>query len=348
VRAQLNYLLSLATERPNVFLFGHTASICDLHRQPWEGSHAMAVTQPVRVVYIAGYGRSGTTVLDIAFGQHAAVLGAGEITALTRHVWRENEFCACGKPVHDCDFWSSVLAEWSKGQEPSLMSEYGLAQQKIEGSAWLARTLLRLGVGRHFKSYSLHTTRLFQELLSRSGKDIVIDSSKLPARAMALAHIPNIDLRIIHLVRDGRGVAWSLLKGYDRDPRSGLQKKIRPKSVFRTALRWTIVNLATEYLSRKLGPQRVLRLRYEDFTSDPAAVMRRIGTFVALDLGQIGRKLQRGDPIGPGHQIAGNRLRMNASLSLVKDESWRSLMPAGQQAFFRRLCGWMLRRYGYL
>jgi hypothetical protein len=39
---------------------------------------------------------------------------------------------------------------------------------------------------------------------------------------------------------------------------------------------------------------------------------------------------------------------MNASISLAKDESWRSMMPPGQQASFQRLGGWMLRRYGYL
>ena len=56
----------------------------------------VTISKPVRVVYIAGYGRSGTTILDIALGQHSVVMGAGEITALTRHVWQENEYCACG------------------------------------------------------------------------------------------------------------------------------------------------------------------------------------------------------------------------------------------------------------
>ena len=39
----------------------------------------MPTTQPIRVSIFAGYGRSGTTVLDIALGQHPAVIGAGEI-----------------------------------------------------------------------------------------------------------------------------------------------------------------------------------------------------------------------------------------------------------------------------
>ena len=308
----------------------------------------MPTTQPIRVVYIAGYGRSGTTVLDVALGQHPAVIGSGEIAELTRHVWRENEYCACGQPVHDCDFWSPVLRQWSEGQPSSLMPLYEDCQKKIESLVGLAKSSSGFGHGKQFAFYARNTTRLFEAMLSQSGKSAIVDSSKLPARAMALALIPEIDLRVIHVVRDGRGVAWSLAKAYGRDVKSGLQREIKPKSVSRTALRWIMVNLETEYLLRKLSPEKVMRLRYEDFISDPADVMRKIGALAELDFGGIGEKLQRGEPVRPGHQIAGNRLRMNASISLAKDELWRSMMPPAEQARFRRLGGWMLRRYGYL
>lgn len=305
-------------------------------------------SQPARIAYIAGYGRSGTTILDIALGQHGAVLGAGEITSLTRHVWRNNEYCACGNPIRDCSFWSAVCQEWSANPDPDLMSEYCALQTKFEGLSILIRVLSGLDLGKSFAKYARHTERLINAMVSRSGKQIIVDSSKLPGRAMALAQIPGIDMRVIHMVRDGRGVAWSLLKPYERDTKSGLQKEIRRKSVFRTALRWSVVNLAVEYLSRKLGPEKVMRVRYEDFASDPVAVMQQIGAFLDLDLHQIGSSLKDGEPVGPGHQVAGNRLRMNGSVALSKDESWRARMPAGQQVSFERLCGWMLRRYGYL
>ncbi|AFL51794.1 hypothetical protein ABIE78_002351 [Sinorhizobium fredii] len=308
----------------------------------------MMTSQPARIAYIAGYGRSGTTILDIALGQHDAVLGAGEITSLTRHVWRHNEYCACGNPIRDCSFWSTVCQEWFANSDSRLMSEYCALQAKFEGLSVLAKVFSGLGLGKQFAPYALHTERLMNTMLSCSGKQVIVDSSKLPGRAMALAQIPGIDMRVIHMVRDGRGVAWSLLKPYARDANSGLQKEIRPKSVFRTALRWSIVNLAVEYLSRKLGPDKVLRVRYEDFVSDPVATMQQIGVFLELDLHQIGSSLQNGDSVGPGHQVAGNRLRMAGSVALTRDESWRARMPAGQQISFERLCGWMLRRYGYL
>ena len=228
------------------------------------------------------------------------------------------------------------------------MPQYENCQKKIESLVGLAKSSSGLGHGKQFAFYASHTTRLFEAMLSQSGKRTIVDSSKLPGRAMALARIPEIDLRVIHIVRDGRGVAWSLAKAYNRDVKSGLQREIKPKSVSRTALRWSVVNLQTEYLSRRLDPKKVMRVRYEDFVSNPSGVMQEIGTFADLDFGEVGEKLQRGEPICPSHQIAGNRLRMNASISLAKDESWRSMMPPGQQVSFRRLGGWMLRRYGYL
>lgn len=304
-------------------------------------------SQPVRIAYIAGYGRSGSTILDIALGQHSAVVGAGEITSLTQHAWRNNEFCACGKAIHHCSFWSSVLEEWSAGGEQGLMDEYCRLQQRFEGLSMATRLLSGAGLGKQFSVYTLHTKRLFSAMLSCSGRQVIVDSSKLPGRAMALAQIPGIDMRVIHLVRDGRGVAWSLLKGYERDAKSGLQKEIKPKSVFRTALRWSMVNLAVEYLSRKLGPERVIRVRYEDFTSDPVSVMQKVGTFLELDLSRVGTSLQNGEAMGPAHQVAGNRLRMSESIALNKDETWRTRMPARQQVSFQWLGGWMLKRYGY-
>lgn len=308
----------------------------------------MPATQPVRVVYVAGYGRSGTTVLDIALGQHPQVLGGGEVTALTRQVWRKNEYCACGQPVHDCTFWGPALRQWCEGQRVSLMPQYQECQRKIEGLFGHAKLSSGLGNRKQFEFYAHHTGRLFEAMLSQSNKKVIVDSSKLPGRAMALALVPTIDLRVIHVVRDGRGVAWSLAKAYERDVKGGLQREIKPKSISRTALRWSIVNLETEYLARKLGSQKVMRLRYEDFVSNPADAMQTIGAFAGLDFSKVGENLQRRETVHPGHQIAGNRLRMNASFSLAMDEAWRSMMPVGQQASFRRLGGWMLRHYGYL
>ena len=251
----------------------------------------MTTHRKLRVIYIAGYGRSGSTILDIALGQHPAIFGAGEITALTRHVWERNEYCACGNPIQDCSLWSAIVQQWLDGQEPSLIEYYSSLQRKFESNAGPIRLLSGKAGRRLFCDYAHHTMRLFDAIASVSGNTTIIDSSKIPWRAFALSRIKGIDLHVIHLVRDGRAVAWSLLQRYSRDVTAGLQKDIQPKSTVRTALRWGFVNVATELLCRRLEPDRFLRMCYEDFTADPEVAFQRVGRSLGIDLGHTGAAL---------------------------------------------------------
>lgn len=309
------------------------------------------VSEPAKlsVVYISGYGRSGTTVMDIALGQHPGIVGVGELATLTRHVWRNDEYCACGSPVQACGFWTAVMARWTEGRDPRVVVDrYHDLQRQAENLLSPASILRGTATNRRvLEPYAELTVRLFAAIRAVSGRDVVVDSSKMPGRALALASMPGIDLHVLHMVRDGRGVAWSLLKRYDRDVKAGLQREIKPKSLVRTAARWSFVNLATEVIGARLGPERFIRVRYEDFTADAAGTLGQVGRQLGLDLAATGAALKRGEPVRPMHQIAGNRLRMQGSINLIRDEAWRCDMPARKQAAFNRLCGWLLRRYGY-
>ena len=68
---------------------------------------------PVKVLYIMGAGRSGSTLLDMVLGSHPDVRGAGELTNAARNGWLKNEDCSCGRPVNDCPFWTEVLQLWT-------------------------------------------------------------------------------------------------------------------------------------------------------------------------------------------------------------------------------------------
>lgn len=301
-----------------------------------------------KVVYIAGYGRSGTTLLDIALGQHERTAGLGELSTLSRHVWQENEYCSCGQKARDCPLWGTIGRQWIGGfASGATLADYTRRQVRMETllSPWriFGTTLGR----RAFKAYENDTLRLLECISSSTQRDVLVDSSKLPGRASALAAMPAIELFVIHFVRDGRGVAWSLLQAYKRDLKSGVQKEIKPKPPLRTALRWLVVNLAAEMLRWRVGRRNYLRMRYEDFVADPVGSMDRIGDMIGLDLAGIGRRLEAGEPIHPAHQIAGNRLRMNKSIRLAHEEAWRSKMPAETRTAFNGMGGWLLRRYGY-
>lgn len=300
--------------------------------------------RPLTVLYIAGYGRSGTTLLSIALEQNPALFSAGEIHELTRHAWSQNTFCSCGLHLKECAFWAGVMKGWLPQDAAAFIDDYVGLQKRFEPMN-VAGAGARSGAA--FDKFGDATAGLFRQISQASGKTVIVDSSKMPGRAAALAKMPGVDLYVVHLVRDGRGVAWSLSKSYARDVSAGLQREIKPKSALRTSLRWSMVNLAAEGLRRAAGDGRYLLVRYEDFVTDPASVMTRIGEMIGVSLSEAGMRIAQGQGIRAGHQIAGNRLRLNPSIKMQIDETWRAEMPAAKRRAFESLSGWLLKRYDY-
>jgi hypothetical protein len=297
--------------------------------------------RPIKLIYVAGYGRSGTTLLDIALGQRPGVMGAGEIATLARHVWENDEFCACGVPVSQCSYWSEIVDQWREGEAADFLSRHRQAQLGTESI--IARGRIMGGLRR--SGYAPDTAKLLHAIANVSNCPVVVDSSKLPGRGFASADLSGVDLYVVHVVRDGRGVAWSMGKGYKRQVDKGVQRELRPKWLLYTALRWTVVNVAADLLCRRIGKSRAIRVRYEDFVADPEATVDRI-----LDLVD-GRKPipsdDRGGPMAPQHQVAGSRHRMAKSIIITKDENWKSRMPRYKQILFALVCAPLFRRYGY-
>ena len=306
----------------------------------------MGADAPVKVIYIAGYGRSGSTILDITLGQHGFILGAGEVTAMTRHVWDGNEYCACGSAVRDCPLWARVVGQWQAGEDADFLPQYRIAQELVESIlSW--RRLLRIAPTRaSYTRFVEQTTKLFQILQTVSGRQVVLDSSKMPGRAFALAALPSVELYVIHLVRDGRAVVWSMMRPFKRDLKKGLQKELEAKPLVYTALRWMVVNVAAQLLCWKLGARRSVRIRYEDFVADPDKTVKQVITMIRpIDAETVSL---HESTIFPQHQVAGSRHRMQQMLTIEQDERWRSEMPRSNQLAVSFICAPLMLLYGYM
>ena len=304
----------------------------------------MADNRPIKLIYVAGYGRSGTTLLDIAIGQQPGVFAAGEITVLARHAWEHGEFCACRRPVRECEFWAPVVERWQSRREPGALKAYGRLLARSEWLFSFGRALARLRPSTRQRAYAEQTGDLLRAIARESGAEVIVDSSKLPGRAAAMATIPGVELYLVHVVRDGRGVAWSMQKPYKREVAAGIQKELKPKPLWYTAARWVVVNAGVELLRWRLPRGRSMRLRYEDFVSDPAAAVARIMDLVG---GEYVVPAHGGDVLKPQHQVAGSRHRMNDEIRIRKDVGWTTRMPDVAKAVFSILAGPLLWRYGY-
>jgi hypothetical protein len=302
----------------------------------------------MKVVYIMGAGRSGSTVLDVVLSNHAAIEGIGELMRLTGHGIADNEYCACGARESDCPFWSEVIQRWQDDAGLGGIHEYSALQDKVE------RLLAQAAPGRarqhhsdDLARYAHQTCALFEAIGSVSRKDIIVDSSKNRARALALANVKGLDVYLIHLVRDVRGVVWSLKKHFARNEKAGIPSEIQSLPVWRASAQWCYVNLESEWVRRQVPPERSMRLRYEDFVSDPGATLIRIGRFIETDLTQLADAVADGALLRVNHTIAGNRLRMKGAIKLSLDQEWTCKLEKKEKRIVNTIAGALMYRYGY-
>lgn len=307
------------------------------------------VAAPCKVVYVTGYGRSGSTLLDIALASDPRVFGAGELTALARHAWHGEEYCACGSHVRTCAFWRPVVENWlgKTGDRQAEMRKFAERQRRLEGLlSWrrLAGRRLVPWLGEHAEQLGAFFGAIAEQVDTKD--PVIVDSSKLPGRGFVLADIPNIELFVVHLVRDSRAVAWSLSKPHSRSVEGGVQRDLRPKHAAYVALRWTVVNLAAELLRLYVGKHRSVRMRYEDFVANPEAALRQLPHLCGAEWNWAANTAAS-SRLHPAHQVAGSRHRMDKALQIRADEEWLAKMPEGKFRLVTIISAPLLRRYGY-
>jgi hypothetical protein len=100
-------------------------------------------------------------------------------------------------------------------------------------------------------------------------------------------------------------------------------------------------------LRRRLGPEKSLLLRYEDFMLNTPSALQTIGSFIGVDLENVQHTINDGGKLYFDHTIAGNRVRMKGELKLKYDQEWRQKLSARDQRMTEILTGWLMARYGY-
>ena len=231
---------------------------------------------PLKVVYIAGDGRSGSTLLDRLIGAYPGVFSCGELGNLVDSRNSQDEHCACKELARDCPFWGGVIAQWSAAVPGFSKAEYRILQRRYERLRSLLRPLKHLSFSsKQFARYSEYTRALFTAIARHSGAMIIVDSSKNPARALALSRISGIELHMLHLVRDVRAVAYSLRIPYRLPPIEGRKWDVKRRSHLRFAGTWAVVNYFCECVSTKIRGHSLL-VRYEDYTANPDLILSKI------------------------------------------------------------------------
>jgi sulfotransferase family protein len=305
--------------------------------------------EAVRVLFVMGCGRSGSTMLDAILGSHSSAAGFGELCYAAEKAYLNGAYCACGEWGFACPFWAAVRQEWADRTGTSDVARFASLVRTVESRKLRLNRAVRAwrSPDSPFQEYAGLMKAFFDSLRAVSGKAVIVDSSKRPARALALSMIPGIDVRLIHLIRDVRGVVWSAKKRLKQDERGGVSNEDRGKTLVRSVAVWSIMNRLSEDVRRRLPASHTVQVRYEDYVTRPSDVLDRIGEVAELDFSALGAKLTAGAPVEIGHAIAGNRMRMATEIRLRADTEWITRLSPRERRMCWALAGRQLRRYGY-
>jgi hypothetical protein len=281
-------------------------------------------------VYVAGSGRSGSTVLGVLLTQATQGFNCGEL----RELWDSLEGgrrCQCGAVLADCDLWSSVVDEVRRTMGPEFAAAMVARRERRQWN----RLLRRLAWLSPLDVALRNATEQAVERITEAA--LIIDVSKLQ-QALATAIRRPRRMVVVHLVRDPRGVAFS----------RGRAKEIPHLSVvlpshpaWKSARRWDLDNAQTEYRlwqARHLPWIVPTRLAYEHLATDPDAAIARI-------IGLLGDTALTPSPCS-GHAIAGNTPLYEATTIRV-DRRWHDEMSRRDRAVTVALTAPLLFRYGY-
>ncbi len=280
----------------------------------------MTHTDDVQLIYIAGYGRSGSTLLDALLGNHPRIFGAGELSWLfSRNL--DDSPCCCGAPLVECPFWRAVLAEVFDA----------LPDLDCRAAAEITRQAESLPTRRRdLATYAALWKTTLRAIARLSGRPLIVDSSKSSRlahhRMSLLRQQADVPLKVVHLVRDPRAVMWSTCRGSNRRLQRGDARPLWGGTL-RTLLSWTCANVAVEWTQGRSDADDYMRLRYEDLVQSPQSSLGLLEHFLGIDAGQLTDVLSGGDSLQPGHGVGGNRMRHSGPIVLRFDDQWRTKLP---------------------
>ena len=290
----------------------------------------MQVTKPI---FIVGTGRCGSTAFHrLLAGAHPQLMWLSGFADKfpQRPSWNGRAVTAMGSPVLRRLFGTRVKAG----------ENYGFWYTHAYGFGEPGRDLLRSDVTPRVKR---QVRAVFERMLTPKRNRLLVKLTGW-SRIGFLDEIFE-DAKFIHIVRDGRAVASSLVHlnewqwrgwygpySWRYGPLSEEDQKAWEANgrsfIALAGLQWRIHSRAIEAARQALDPTRFLEVKYEPFCEHPLETCRRVLAFAELE------------------QSAEFERRVKAS-PIRDSDRWRKDLSTEQQAMLTELLHDDLERYGY-
>jgi hypothetical protein len=296
--------------------------------------------------FLMAHSFSGSTLLSFLLGAHPEIATVGEMF-IAQGIDPETYVCSCGQRIGECPFWRRISMEMAARGIPydvrrneASFSTNGVGRVShlllsaeprgtVLETARSAALALIPGAKRELDRRLRINEALAEVVTGVRGARAFVDASKRPGRLLHLRRIPSLDIKVIHMVRDGRAVTRSTMRNLGRSAEEGARS-------------WLGAARDAERLRQRFRADRWLTLRYEDLCREPEATLDRISSFIGVTPGGSVPDFRSVD-----HHIIGNRMRLSHTSEISLDERWRTDMLADQIRAVERIAGPTLERYGY-
>lgn len=302
-----------------------------------------ATSERVKVLYILGTQRGGTTIAGRLLGQLGGFEFVGELRRIYEVGVVEDRRCGCGRRYDECDVWSAVLPGVLAGVEPTEIQRWqrlAIPRYRSSLGALYQRNRSQDDAVRRYGRVMSDT---YRALTAATGARVIVDSSKSPAEASLLADLDSLDVFVLHIVRDPRGTVHSSI----RRAKGESSRADHLRQAVSGSAWWLLRHLTAAALRRRQGAGRSMLVSYEAMTADPNGVMRAVAGLVGEPPPGRETVVDGVAPLRVAHTPTGAGRFAAGSVELVRDDRWRSELSSPERLIVTALTRPLARRYGY-
>jgi hypothetical protein len=301
-----------------------------------------------KLIYIGGWGRSGSSILANVLGSHCDSASVGELRYLWNRGLLEDKRCGCGENVSRCSYWNGVLSD----SELKISDKFAedLVGHVGSGATWHQLLCMLTGGLNRYRARNAEFLQALREIYSSAAReadvDVLIDASKTPPYAVNLLDNPDFEVHFIHLVRDPRAVAFSWSRKRRTEEVSG--EYLPQYSAFKSSLYWLVFNALGLWFDERKDCS-YLMVRYEDFCDHPAPTVEKILAHCGVQMtGRMCWRSEHTPVVSPQHSISGNPSRFKVGEIVIEpDVEWQKKMPRFARSVVSILCRPLTNRFGY-
>lgn len=305
------------------------------------------------VLLIGGLGRSGSTLIESVLGQIPGYVNVGELVHLWVRGLSEDELTGDGTPFWSSPTWQRIGQRAFGGWDQVDVEDVRALQQRVDRQRFLPLMLSPKrpeGFQADMTRYTDLLARVYSAIKDEHDAKVIVDASKHGSHAFLLREVPGVRFKVVHLVRDARGVAYSWTKKVRKPEVTAEEAYMHTYHPGRMASRWVSTNAEFHLLDR-LGVE-TLFVRYEDFAASPKDVTRQILDFAGHTpaddelpfLDDTTVAIRTASPT-----IAGNPMRFQGGneIRIRTDRAWQDKLAARDRRTVTAITAPMLARYGY-